>query len=193
MIKFLRSASILAASFAALSAVPGHATVLVSETNTPRPVTNYSFNFVATSASTSVSFAGFQLPSYSHVRAITLVRLGQMTNLLGQSWTYTPAPAGALAGQGPAGLFGTNDLTFGGVVVNAYDVFTQNFASTSGQGYTLSFRYDNPNGASGFRAETSARLQGAVPEPATWLMLIAGFGLMGAALRRRQKVTVRYA
>jgi hypothetical protein len=26
----------------------------------------------------------------------------------------------------------------------------------------------------------------AVPEPATWLMLIAGFGLTGAALRRRQ-------
>ena len=26
--------------------------------------------------------------------------------------------------------------------------------------------------------------QGAIPEPATWAMMIAGFGLMGAALRR---------
>jgi hypothetical protein len=33
----------------------------------------------------------------------------------------------------------------------------------------------------------------AVPEPASWAMMIAGFGLAGAALRRRAKVTVTYA
>lgn len=33
----------------------------------------------------------------------------------------------------------------------------------------------------------------AVPEPASWAMLIGGFGAMGAALRRRQKVAVTYA
>ena len=30
----------------------------------------------------------------------------------------------------------------------------------------------------------------AVPEPATWAMMIAGFGLAGAALRRRSKAAV---
>lgn len=35
---------------------------------------------------------------------------------------------------------------------------------------------------------------GAVPEPATWLMMITGFGLAGASLRRRRTtVRVRYA
>jgi hypothetical protein len=34
---------------------------------------------------------------------------------------------------------------------------------------------------------------GAVPEPATWLTMILGFGLMGAAMRRRPKATVRFA
>lgn len=34
---------------------------------------------------------------------------------------------------------------------------------------------------------------GAVPEPATWAMMIAGFGLAGAALRRRPTVSVTYA
>ena len=34
---------------------------------------------------------------------------------------------------------------------------------------------------------------GAVPEPATWAMMIAGFGAMGFALRRRPKVSVTYA
>jgi hypothetical protein len=34
----------------------------------------------------------------------------------------------------------------------------------------------------------------AVPEPATWAMLIAGFGLTGAAMRRRKtRVAVTYA
>jgi hypothetical protein len=34
---------------------------------------------------------------------------------------------------------------------------------------------------------------GAVPEPATWAMMIGGFGMVGGAMRRRQKVSVRYA
>ena len=33
----------------------------------------------------------------------------------------------------------------------------------------------------------------AVPEPATWGMMILGFGAVGAAMRRRRKVIVRYA
>lgn len=34
---------------------------------------------------------------------------------------------------------------------------------------------------------------GPVPEPATWAMMIAGFGLVGGAMRRRTKVRVTYA
>ena len=33
----------------------------------------------------------------------------------------------------------------------------------------------------------------AVPEPASWAMMIAGFGLAGAAMRRRQRVKVAFA
>jgi hypothetical protein len=34
---------------------------------------------------------------------------------------------------------------------------------------------------------------GAVPEPATWAMMIMGFGLVGGAMRRRQNVRVSFA
>ncbi len=34
---------------------------------------------------------------------------------------------------------------------------------------------------------------GAVPEPGTWVLLVLGFGLIGATMRRRQMQTVRYA
>ncbi|WP_404709946.1 PEPxxWA-CTERM sorting domain-containing protein [Sphingomonas sp. MMS24-J13] len=34
---------------------------------------------------------------------------------------------------------------------------------------------------------------GAVPEPASWAMMIGGFGMVGATLRRRQRTTVRFA
>jgi hypothetical protein len=33
----------------------------------------------------------------------------------------------------------------------------------------------------------------AVPEPATWAMMLGGFGLLGAASRRRRRTTVTYA
>jgi hypothetical protein len=32
-----------------------------------------------------------------------------------------------------------------------------------------------------------------VPEPATWAMMIGGFGLVGAAMRRRTKISVQFA
>jgi PEP-CTERM motif len=37
------------------------------------------------------------------------------------------------------------------------------------------------------------RIDGAVPEPATWGMMLAGFGVVGGAMRRRQRTTVSFA
>jgi PEP-CTERM motif len=58
-----------------------------------------------------------------------------------------------------------------------------------GSGTLLSFNVDPfTDGVDGILDNVSA----AVPEPATWAMMIAGFGLAGAALRRR-RVSVVYA
>jgi PEP-CTERM motif len=42
-----------------------------------------------------------------------------------------------------------------------------------------------------FRAVTGATP--VVPEPATWAMMLAGFGIVGSAFRRRQRVNVSFA
>ncbi len=45
-----------------------------------------------------------------------------------------------------------------------------------------------------FRFTTTAAPVAAVPETATWMMLLAGFGMVGAALRyRRRTIAVRFA
>jgi len=44
----------------------------------------------------------------------------------------------------------------------------------------------------GLTFSDSAPVFGAVPEPATWAMMIAGFGLVGAAMRRRNRVAVTF-
>lgn len=43
-----------------------------------------------------------------------------------------------------------------------------------------------------FSVERQSLMKSAVPEPATWAMMIVGIGLAGAVLRRRQRATVSY-
>jgi hypothetical protein len=65
------------------------------------------------------------------------------------------------------------------------------FADSYGFNGPSSYYGDN---SGGFSAEISAASEnvGAVPEPATWAMMIIGFGAVGAAMRRR-RLTVTYA
>jgi hypothetical protein len=42
-------------------------------------------------------------------------------------------------------------------------------------------------------APDASSLTASVPEPSTWLTLIVGFGLVGAAMRRRARAVVSYA
>ena len=53
----------------------------------------------------------------------------------------------------------------------------------------------NPDGVfnSGSLTFTYTTLAGGVPEPATWGLMILGFGAVGVAMRRRVRTSVRYA
>jgi hypothetical protein len=69
-------------------------------------------------------------------------------------------------------------------------------AGDTGYGY---FRFYAPDGgyANGYLNSTSvtiAALAGGVPEPATWALMILGFGLVGGVLRRqRRRIAVQFS
>ena len=62
---------------------------------------------------------------------------------------------------------------------------------TAGNSYNLIFHGLSASDNTAFLDDVSASVSasGAVPEPATWAMLITGFGLVGAAMRRRGLAT----
>ena len=106
--------------------------------------------------------------------------------------------------------------------LDTYNTLTLNYADGTSQAYNggqiingLSFPSGNQisgqsNGVVTYRVTAGPRITGAVfsstsnsfefdnlavavPEPATWGMMILGFGLVGGVLRRRRNVQVRYA
>ena len=52
--------------------------------------------------------------------------------------------------------------------------------------------YNGGEQSSGRVTVSVAGATGAVPEPATWAMMLAGFGIIGGAMRRRQRVSVSF-
>jgi hypothetical protein len=115
----------------------------------------------------------------------------------------------ALSGGGSFGGIAFSSLTSAAVTLYqgafiAYDITAavtiNGKASTinlsKANGTTITIGDDTYSGAFGFTNVTlgqAAAAAAAVPEPASWAMMIGGFGLVGAAMRRQRKVAVRFA
>ncbi len=70
----------------------------------------------------------------------------------------------------------------------AFSALTQSFlVHATGTSTTVQFDFRHDPSFWGLDAVSVA----GVPEPATWAMLILGFGVIGGAVRRRQRVTTR--
>lgn len=101
--------------------------------------------------------------------------------------------------------FGPNSgsfASFGSTTTVPYsngDNFIGLRATLAGQNY-YGFAYTTNNIFNGFGFETTANTAitattslAAVPEPASWAMMIAGFGAIGAGMRRRRPAAMRPA
>ncbi len=115
----------------------------------------------------------------------TLYGLDAATDSLLRS---TNANAGTYVGVGPLGFsFSVGDrvsFDISGATRNAFFSIGDNF-------YSLDLATGAGTFIGGVGVEgLSGLTAGAVPEPASWAMLIAGFGLVGATMRRRRTMTV---
>lgn len=75
------------------------------------------------------------------------------------------------------------DYVFHSYTLNGFDNLVSLSFSSNANGYVA---LDNINGA-------TAGPAGAVPEPASWAMMLGGFGLVGGAMRSRRKAAVTFA
>ena len=140
------------------------------------------------SSSTDDLWSAGALPRYSDANGLTGNRFATATDDSGQAvGTQIGTNFGLPTFFGYSAPFGSLVGRIGGV----YQLVGANFSGPAwGTGNLELFYWDSNNGDN--FGDISFSIS-AVPEPAAWALMIAGFGLTGAAIRRRAKVRVTYA
>ena len=113
------------------------------------------------------------------------------TNMMEVRWSkdgLRPATAGLSYSIDLASLFGTNPVFVGftggtGANWSEQDIINWSFNDS----------YNPISNAPTGTIPAGSPTSGAVPEPATWAMMVLGFGALGGAMRRKRRQTVRYA
>lgn len=145
----------------------------------------YSLN-LSTSDPAGINYFGFWLSALDSGNTLTFSRAGTVV------FSFSPDDVLALVGGMPA-YFGNPGGNFGGQNGSQAYVFL-NFFDTNGTFDKITFSenptiggYESDNHTVGFFTREGGTPVGGVPEPASWAMLLTGFGGIGYALRRRSK------
>ena len=166
---------ILAAITGLAGSVPSNATVLLNLIDPSTGTTTYDLSFTATGHEMTLDVGGYQVISFENVHYNNVSTSGG-PNLLGGSWSFTPAASGSLAYPYDDGT-SVPGLIFGGLSVGYYDTFSQTFATTPGETYRYSFAftqgYEGPSEL--VVTATAAAATPTIPEPSTWAMMLLGF------------------
>ena len=172
----------------------------------PASAATYVGNFSSLGSQGSPSASGLYFFT-GHSAAQTLTGTG-LSSVGGLTLQTNAGRNGNYATQPITFGFTLNGLSIGSTTFNPGDsatrLLTFNFGTitTLGQNYTLtaSVTQGVEFGAGAIQFATNAPLTliegtaGAVPEPATWAMMMLGFGMVGFGVRRRAgKVTTRVA
>lgn len=142
---------------------------------------------ITVTASTSDLWSAGALPRYSDADGLIGNRIAAPSDDSGPQDGTTQI-------GGNFGLPTINGFTapFGslvGLVGTQYQLLGTNFSGSFTDAGTLQLFYWDTNNGDNFGAVAAnvvIRQQSAVPEPGTWLMMLAGFGAVGVAVRRRR-------
>lgn len=159
-------------------------------TGEPRTGTFVIYLSTTTAATTNYDTSAFQFPdaSFTEVFNGTLPSLvdGMLTLDLTSAYNYDAAAGNLVmtirefslssSGAGTLYLQADNKTTTMNSRFSAYSYNWDTTRTNYGQGLVT-----------GFNVAAAA-----VPEPATWAMMVIGFGVVGAGLRRRSHVAVRF-
>jgi hypothetical protein len=188
--KYLKKVATTVAFAAATVAVPASAAEIVTnggfETGTFSGWTlggNTGFTGVNASSANTGSFGAFFGPVGS-IGTLTQV----LTTVVGQQYSVSfdlrntggvPSSFNVLVGGNSifsltnSGSFPSTYTTFSGFIFNAVSTATS---------LQLQYRQDP-----GFWLVDNVSVQGAVPEPGTWALMLVGFGAVGTAMRSRSR------
>jgi hypothetical protein len=148
-------------------------------------VAGYSLS-LSTSDPAGINYFGFWLSALDPGNTLTFSKAGTTV------FTFTPTDVVALVGSMPAYL-GNPDGAFGGQNSGQAYVFL-NFYDTNGTFDKVAFSenptiggYESDNHTVGFFTVEGGTPVGLAPEPASWAMMLIGFGGIGYAMRRRSQ------
>lgn len=145
------------------------------ETFQPAPASSGTGVYTFAVGTSPLSYDWSVLTASRSVFAATTITVSKIG---GATFTYNPATQ-------------PNDNELDGSVQNSLRLnFFNAFDPTFYDGSAGLYRVTIASGADSLSVD--ARI-GAVPEPATWAMMLGGFGLAGAAMRRRTRTSVTYA
>ena len=188
-IHFLMAAAVACTSVASTPALA--ATTIVNfafeDSGTTLATGSFSFDSSLSGALTYSDLSNFSLALPNETYDLSFVNSGGFSQYYYFGYNAT------------AGVFQT--ATVGGFpqILSAIKTnFNDGFFVRNDPGATIFRNYNPESGDISFTNVTvsSRSVSGAVPEPATWAMMLLGFGFVGGAMRsakRRQKVTVSYA
>lgn len=142
---------------------------------------------ITVSASTSDLWSAGALPRYSDADGLVGPRIASPSDDSGpqDGTTVIGANFGLPTINGFTAPFGS----LVGLVGTEYQLLGTNFTGSFTSAGTLQLFYWDTNNGDNFgtiAANVASLEDGAVPEPATWLMMLAGFGAVGVAFRRRR-------
>lgn len=166
----------------------GTAAALLAIVATPAAAAEFLFSFSGASINGSGTFITSDTPDDEGGYEI-LSSLGEVT-LDGDSFTLS----------GPTGFAGADNilfvgseplLSFNGTSFQLTDGLELNVYYSSGAG---AYRYITSGGdVTPLDSFTISEVVAAVPEPASWAMMISGFGLIGGVMRSRTTRRMRYS